>query len=186
MSRKRHAFLLVIAAAMPATAYAENWFSNTYRGWCNEFRSNNRWPEQFLDHDRAAARAPFQAMVASGWRSQNTLSDYHFDDLNGDLNETGRLKLKSILFETPVAWQSIYVLRADDPDMTKKRVKSVQEMALGLTRGEPLPPMYETSVAPRGARGDVTTAVHQGLVEGAPAPVLPPAQRDSGSSAGGS
>lgn len=186
MSRKRHAFLLALLAAMPATAYGENWFSNTYKGFCNEFRANNRWPEQFLDHDRSAVRAPFQQMVAAGWRAQNTLSGYHFDELNGELNETGRLKLKSILFETPVAWQSIYVLRADDPDMTKRRVKAVQAMALGMSRGEPLPPMYETSVEPRGARGDVTTAVHQGLIEGAPAPVLPPAQRDSGSEGSGS
>jgi hypothetical protein len=186
MSRKRHAFLLAILAAMPATAFAENWFSTTYRGWCADYRYNNRWPEQFLDHDRAAVRAPFQQMVAAGWRSQNTLSDYHFDELNGDLNETGRLKLKSILFETPIAWQSIYVLRADDPEITKQRVKAVQAMALGLSRGEPLPPMYETNIEPRGARGDRITTVQQGLIEGAPAPVLPPAQRDSGSEGGGS
>lgn len=186
MSRKRHAFLLAILAAVPATAYGENWWSNTYKGWCNEFRENNRWPEQYLDHDRAAVRAPFQQMVAAGWRSQNTVSDYHFDELNGELNETGRLKLKSILFETPVAWQSIYVLEADDPDMTTKRVKAVQAMALGMTRGQPIPPMYLTRTEPRGARGDRTNAIHQGLMEGAPAPVLPPAQRDSGSEAGGS
>ena len=180
----RHAFLLAIAALVPATAMAENWFSNTYRGFCNEFRNNNRWPEQYLDHDRSAVRAPFQAMVAAGWRSQNTLSGYHFDDLSGELNETGRLKLKSILFETPMDWRSIYVLRADDPKVTALRVKAVQAMALGMLQGEALPPMYETSVEPRGARGDVTNGVHQGLIENQPAPVLPPAQRQQGSSAG--
>jgi hypothetical protein len=155
----RHAFLLAIAALVPATAMAENWFSNTYRGFCNEFRNNN-------------------------WRSQNTLSGYHFDDLSGELNETGRLKLKSILFETPMDWRSIYVLRADDPKVTALRVKAVQAMALGMLQGEALPPMYETSVEPRGARGDVTNGVHQGLIENQPAPVLPPAQRQQGSSAG--
>ncbi|MCE9604312.1 MAG: hypothetical protein K8U03_05340 [Planctomycetia bacterium] len=184
MSRSRHACLLAIAALLPASAFAENWFSNTYRGFCNEFRSNNQWPEQFLDHDRAAARAPFTAMVAAGWRSQNTLSAYHFDDIAGDLNETGRLKMKSILFETPVDWRSIYVLRADDPAVTTVRVKAVQAYGLGLLQGEALPPLMVTTVEPRGARGDVTNGVHQRVMENAPVPVLPPAQRDTGSSSG--
>lgn len=186
MSRSRHAFLLALAALMPATAYSENWFSNTYKGFCREFKYNNQWPEQFLDHDRSAARAPFTAMVAAGWRSQNTLSGYHFDDLSSELNETGRLKLRSILFETPLDWRSIYVLRADDPKVTTARVKAVQAMALGMLQGDQMPPLYVTVNEPRGARGDVTNVVHQGLMENAPAPVLPPADRQSGSSAGGS
>jgi len=186
MSRTRQAFLLAIAALVPTTAYSENWFSNTYKGFCNEFRSNNRWPEQYLDHDRSAARAPFTAMVAAGWKSQNTLSAYHFDDLSGGLNETGRLKVRSILFETPVEWRSIYVLRADTKAMTDARVSAVQAVALAMLQGDPMPPLMVTTAEPRGARGDVTNTVHQGLLENQPSPVLPPAQRDQSSSAGGS
>lgn len=111
-------FILTIAALAPAVAAAgDTWWAGTWKGWKREFHHNNVWPEQYLDHDRAAARAPFEMMVANGWRLQNTISSYHFNEQTGELNETGRLKLKSILFETPAAYRSIYILRrrpADD------------------------------------------------------------------------
>lgn len=172
--------ILTIAALAPTVAFAaDTWWAGTWKGWKREFHHNNVWPEQYLDHDRSVARAPFEMMVANGWRLQNTISSYHFNEQTGELNETGRLKLKSILFETPAAYRSIYILRADDPRMTAARVKSVQEQGLGLLQGELLPPMMITSTDPRGARGDWTNGVHQRFIESAPPPVLPEYQRQT-------
>lgn len=172
---------IVWALALSTTSSyaADTWLRGTWKGWCREFRHNNVWPEQYLDHDRSAARAPFEMMVANGWRTQNTISSYHFNEQTGELNETGRLKLRSILFETPPEYRSIYVLRSDDPAMTAARVKSVQEHGLGMSQGELLPPVMLTTIDPRGSRGDWTNGVHQRLIESAPAPVLPEYQRAS-------
>ena len=81
------------SAASPASASAENWFS--WRPWASHTAQNIRWPEQFLDHDRSAARVPFAAMIANGWRAQNTISTYHFNEITGELNDTGRLKVRA-------------------------------------------------------------------------------------------
>ena len=177
----RRFWLLSLALLVPVSAHAaDTWWAGTWKGWKREFRHNNVWPEQYLDHDRSAARAPFELMVANGWRLQNTISSYHFNEQTGALNETGRLKLKSILFETPTDFRSIYVLRADDPQMTAARVKSVQEMGMGMLQGvEPLPPVMITTKEPRGARGDYTNKVHTTFAESMPPPVLPEYQRET-------
>ncbi|MGC3970624.1 MAG: hypothetical protein QM775_25795 [Pirellulales bacterium] len=128
--------ILAVALSCAGSGFAaDTWWRGTWKGWKREFHHNNVWPEQYLDHDRSAARAPFEMMVANGWRTQNTISSYHFNEQTGDLNETGRLKLRAILFETPPEYQSIFVLRADDPKMTAARVKSVQDHAQALAQG---------------------------------------------------
>lgn len=172
MSRSLAVSMLVAAAALaPVSASADNWF--TWRPWAFHTKQNVKWPDQFVDHDRGAARAPFQAMIANGWRSQNTVANYHFNEETGELNDTGRLKVRSVIMETPVEWRAVYVLRADSPDLTANRVKAVQEYAVELSQGEPPPPVLVTVIEPRGTRGDVANGVNQRFMENAPAPVIP-------------
>lgn len=182
MSRSLGALLVVTAAALiPALATAaENWL--TWRPWAFHTAQNIKWPEQFLDHDRSAARAPFNAMIANGWRAQNTIATYHFNEETGHLNDTGRLKVRSVMLETPVEWRTLYVLRGDTQQLTSERLRSVQEYALELSQGENPPPVLITTVEPRGTRGDVANGVNQRFMENAPAPVLPQANRSSASS----
>jgi hypothetical protein len=179
MSRKSWLLTLCLTLFAGNVVQAENWFS--WRTWRSNWAENNRWPEQHLDHDRCAARAPFQVMIANGWRAQNTVATYHFSESDGMLNDTGRLKVRAILFETPVEWRTIYVLRGDRAEVTAARVRSVQEYAISELQGEACPPILVTTIEPRGTRGDVSNGVNQRFMENAPAPVLPQAQReDSG------
>lgn len=177
--RRSWVVLALALLSTGSTQAADTWLRGTWKGWCREFHHNNVWPEQYLDHDRSAARAPFELMVANGWRAQNTISSYHFNEQTGELNETGRLKLRSILFETAPEYQSIYVLRSDDPKVTAARVKSVQDHTQALAQGAPTPPVLLTTIDPRGSRGDWTNGVHTRWMESAPAPVLPEYQRAS-------
>jgi hypothetical protein len=172
MSRSLAAKFVVAAAALsPAVVSADNWF--TWRPWAFHTAQNAKWPEQYLDHDRSAARAPFAAMIANGWRSQNTVANYHFNEGSGELNDTGRLKVRSIVLETPVEWRTVYVLRGDQAQITDARVKSVQAYVAELSQGDVPPPVLITTVEPRGTRGDVANGVNQRFMENAPAPVIP-------------
>lgn len=178
MSRPWFAWLIVPVVLAPALVRAENWFA--WRTWSSHTAQNIHWPEQYLPADRIAARAPFAAMIANGWRSQNTVSTYHFNEETGELNDTGRLKVRAVMFETPAEWRTIYVLRADRADLTAARLKAVQELAAELAQNEPAPPILVTNIEPRGMRGDVANRVSQQFIENAPIPVLPEANRDDG------
>jgi hypothetical protein len=180
MLRSAPVVLAVFASLLPASASADNWFS--LHTWAAHTRANNRWPEQFLDHDRSAARAPFAVMIANGWRSQNTISTYHFNEETGELNDTGRLKVRAVMLETPVEWRTLYVLRADRTAATAARMKSVQEYAQELAQEEAIPPVLITTIEPRGTRGDVSNDVQLRFMENAPAPVLPATSREESGS----
>lgn len=179
MLRHGLAWLIVPAVLAPVAARGENWLQ--WRTWSSHTAQNIRWPEQYLPADRIATRAPFAAMIANGWRAQNTISTYHFNEETGELNDTGRLKVRSVLFETPAEWRTLYVLRADRAELTSARLKSVQDYAAKLAQDEPVPPVLMTTVEPRGMRGDVADRVGRQFIENAPAPVLPEANRDDGS-----
>jgi hypothetical protein len=179
MVRSRWLWLLAFTLIVPQAVSAENWFY--WRTWRSHWRENVAWPEQYFDADRSAARAPMQLMIANGWRAQNTISNYHFDEETGMLNDTGREKVHSVLFDHPPEWRTLYVLRGHKAEQTAARMKAVQDYALNELQGEPLPPVLMTTIEPRGTRGDVTQKVSTGFMENAPAPVLPQAQReDSG------
>lgn len=176
MLRSSPAWLVVLVALAPVSAEAENWFQ--WRTWSSHTAQNIRWPEQYMPADRVAVRAPFAAMIANGWRSQNTISTYHFNEETGELNDTGRLKVRSVMFETPAEWRTIYVLRADRAELTAARLKAVQDFAVELAQNEPAPPVLVTTVEPRGMQGVVANRVSQQYLENAPIPVLPDANRE--------
>jgi hypothetical protein len=172
MVRLKVALLTILVAHCAVTvARADNWFY--YGTWHRHVCQNVRWPEQHFDHDRIAARAPLQAMIANGWRTQNTISNYHFNEITGELNDAGKLKLRAVLYESPAEWRTIYVLRADAPDISAARMQSVQKIAGELMQGDPVPAILPTTVEPRGTRGDISNRVNGAFMENAPAPVLP-------------
>jgi hypothetical protein len=176
MSRSIVALFAGLVTLFPGVALADHWLS--WHTWSAHTHANIRWPEQFLDHDRSAARAPFAVMIANGWRAQCTISTYHFNEETGALNDTGRLKVRSVMLETPAEWRTLYVLRADRNALTEARVHSVQEYARELAQGDSTPPVLLTTIEPRGTRGDVSNRVNQQFMESAPAPVLPTISRE--------
>lgn len=168
--------LAVLFAA--EASQAENWFSTKWNGFCAAVKRNNAWPEPFIPADRYAARAPFAVCVANGWRVQNTLTDYHFNDDTGTLNEAGELKLKTIVTQTPLAYRTVFVLRADDAAETASRIASVQQ-TLARQCTETDVPVVDTNVAPRGSPAYYIVDVDRSFRDSAPAPRLPAAQGGS-------
>lgn len=182
MQLSRRCLLFALAAwtaSSAVSARADNWCTRTYRGWCGQYYDAVQWPDQYLPHDRCAVRAPFAAMVANGWRAQNTICAYHFNEVTGELNDTGMLKLQSVLQNAPPEFRQLYVLRGNTPEITAQRMREVQEQAATISQGEGVPPVMVTTLEPRGIRGEVVSGVNTRYLENAPVPQLPQVTRST-------
>ena len=113
-------------SAAPAKA---QWFANFWSGVHRDYHRNKDWPEQFLRADREAVTVPLGLMVANGWRRQNLLSDYHFNDDAPQLNQAGELKVQFILTQMAPQRRTIFVQRGSSPDVTATRMAVVQRTA---------------------------------------------------------
>jgi hypothetical protein len=145
-----------------------------------DFHRNNAWPEPFQQADRAAAREPFAIMVNNGWRMQNTLGTYLFDDTQ-QLNRAGEIKLRWILTQAPHHRRAVFVLQGHTPQETAVRVESVQQAISRMVPAGPLPPVMLTDTEPEGGSGEYYDAVNRALQSSLPSPRLP---ASSASSAG--
>jgi hypothetical protein len=141
-------------------------------------KRRNCWPKPFVCPDRQAARAPFHVMVGHGWRQQNLIAHYHFDEEDGHLLTAGRNKIRWVLREAPTPHQTIYVQRADDPSETANRVDQVQQFAIELTPHGQLPLVVETDISPRGWSGQWVDAIDREWQKSIPKPVLPECSGD--------
>ena len=74
------------------------------------------WPEPFSAADREATIAPFGQMVANGWRRQNLISDYHFNDEDTQLTVAGEQKVRYILTQKPPSRRTIFVQQGLTPE----------------------------------------------------------------------
>jgi len=146
--------LTLIVASTAAAAMAE--------GICgclaNEVRQRQCWPEPYLSADRAVATAPFAIQVANGWRKQNMLGEYHFQQGTGQLTEAGRLKVRWILQTGPKQHRLLYVHSAGTPEETDARIAAVEQLASRLAPGD-VPPILSTTIADDGWPADQVDAI---------------------------
>ena len=173
-----------MSLSVASTALAENFITRPFTRFWNMYQRNNAWPETFIPADRAAARAPFAICVANGWRAQNTLSEFYFDDATKTLNEAGDLKVKAVLTATPPAYRTVFVLRGSSPDETAARIAAVQAAVAKYAAPGEFAPVVETTIEPHGAPAEYIVDVERAFRESAPEPRLntTPATSGSGSS----
>ncbi|MCO6044625.1 hypothetical protein NG895_11970 [Aeoliella sp. ICT_H6.2] len=94
--------------------------------------ANAMWPYPYVCPDRVWAHAPFDIMVANGWRRQNLLGAHHFDPQTGKLTRAGELKVEWILTQTPPSRRQVFVERSMNDDVTQNRIAQAQQFANGL------------------------------------------------------
>jgi hypothetical protein len=188
MRRSFAAFATGLAVLLSAGATrGEGWLKNGWHNFCAATQRNNAWPEAFVPMDRAATRAPFVGCVVAGWRVQNTLSDYHFEEGAGVLKESGMIKVMRIVTEAPPDFRTVFVVRANTAQLTAARIASVQEAAARYALPGDHPQVGETFVAPRGAPAYYIVDVDRSFRESTPEPRLPTrASSTTASSAPGS
>lgn len=181
------ALIAALAVVLSAgTSRGEGWLKGCWHNFVAVTQRNNAWPEAFTPIDRTAARAPFVGCVAAGWRTQNTLADYHFEEDTGALKESGLIKVKKIMTEAPPEFRTIFVLRADAAQVTAARIGSVQEAAARFAVPGDHPRVGETYVAPRGAPAYYVVDIDRSFRESTPDPRLPERASSGGASSMGS
>jgi hypothetical protein len=176
-------FLWTIAiSAAPAQA---QWFTNFWDGVHRDYQRNVAWPEPFIRPDRDGVNMPFAIMVANGWRRQNLISDYHFNDDNQKLNLAGETKLRFILTQMPPARRTVFVQRGLTSDVTSKRLDLVQQAAVNVMGDKSAPHVVESDLPNDGTPADDINAVARRFQSTRPDPRLSNASSGGGSGGGG-
>jgi hypothetical protein len=155
--------------------------------WDNYWRDyhrNKMWPEPFLMLDRQSVIAPFATMVANGWRRQNLLSDYHFDEETNQLNVAGEMKVRFILTQMPPSRRTIFVQRGLTPDVTAARIGVVDRAALRVTPGGAMAGIVESDLPNDGWPADEVDSVARRYYKTQPDPRLKSVSGADQSSAG--
>jgi hypothetical protein len=129
-------------------------------------------------------RLPFSTMVANGWRRQNMLGDYHFEQGTGQLTEAARLKIRWILTAGPEQHRLIYVHIADNDPETSARVMAVQQLASQISPAN-LPPVLTTSISDEGWSASQVDVIERRYLGSQPSPRLAPTTSPGGAGGGG-
>ena len=184
MLRVRVFLLTCLTTLLAATSAPAGWHEFWDRVHL-DFHRNNCWDEPFTTIDRRAARAPFAAMIHSGWRSQNTLGKHYFDRETNVLNEAGEQKLFWIVNHAPEPYRTIFVTQSLETDVSEQRIDSVQQSLVQMLPEQALPAVLPTREEPRGWPADYIDAIDRKQQSTLPAPRLPSFQA-AGSVGGGS
>jgi hypothetical protein len=178
-------FSLLVVGSTAANAQCKHGGScetGFFEQFAADFAERNAWPYPYVCPDREAVRAPFAIMVQNGWRRQNMLTDAHFKDQGAELTDAGKLKIQWILTGVPSPHRTIFVHRADTPELTEARIRSVQQLA---SKGSPdgsVPAVLESTVSPAGWPADKADAVSRKFHTALPLPQLPKDQGGEGGS----
>ena len=118
--------LLVIVCLGTATPAKAQWFEKFFDRFKRDYHRNKMWPEPFLQADRQATMAPFAIQTANGWRRQNLISDYHFQD-SEQLTLAGEIKLRYILTQMPPGRRTVFVQQGTSAEVTQGRLAAVDK-----------------------------------------------------------
>jgi hypothetical protein len=174
------------AHAESAAPAQSGWWSRFCADVHRGYHRNNAWPEPFFWGDREATMKPFGIQVANGWRRQNLLSDYHFNEANPQLNLAGESKLRYILTQMPPNRRTVFVQRGLTPDETAMRVELVQRAANRMSTGGYIADIVESDLPNDGWPADDVNAIAQRFQATRPDPRLKNASSGDGGGSGGS
>jgi hypothetical protein len=149
-------------------AWRQFW-SNTKRDW----HRNNCWPDPFVYPDRASTVAPLALQVSNGWRMQNLVGEYYFDNRSHQLTAAGRDRVRWIVTQAPAQFRTVFVQRGNTPDQTAMRVDSIQKFAAEMFPTGELPAVVDTNLQPRGWPADYINTVYSTFEKSTPSPRLP-------------
>ena len=165
-------------ALATGTATASDW-SAFWHGVHTDFYRNNTYPEPFNTLDRARVREPFCIQVDNGWKHQNTIGTFLYDQETQHLNRAGELLVKWIVTQAPHHRRAVFVLKGETPEMTAVRVESVQVAVAKYATG-PVCPVLLTDTEPTGWPAGHIDNMTQQFNSTIPAPRLPAGGGDGG------
>jgi hypothetical protein len=158
-------------------------FNQFWHGCQMTFYRNNSWPEPFLTADKMAVRTPYCIMTDNGWKMQNTIGTYLFDNDTQQVNQAGELLVKWIITQAPVHRRAVFVLKGDTAEATNARVQSVQ-VAVAKYADGCVCPVLLTNTEPAGWPASYIDSISQQYSATIPSPRLPPRQSAGGGQGG--
>jgi len=159
----------VLMGSFSGTADAD-WPTHTHQMHIDIAR-NNTWPQPFRGMDANAVLAPFEIMKNNGWRDNNTIGGMMFSEAG--LTEAGKLKVATVVTNSPSNRRSIFVQAGQSQEETALRIESVQVAVSQLVPSGPLPEILVTHASPSASPGAYQTAVHRAIQRTTPIPRLP-------------
>lgn len=175
---------LGLAAAACVSQADAGW--NEFWSRCKlDYRRNVAYPEPFATADRELTRNYWEQTEANGWRLQNTLGSFLFEDTTNQLNVAGERKIRWILTSAPVHRRQIFVLRGDSQAISAQRLTAVQEYVSQLVGDGNLPPVVLTDHDAPGIPGEYLKGVDDLYWKTQPAPRLPSSTGGAGGGGGG-
>lgn len=176
--------VLSVFLGTASTAQAQ-WFDKFCANFKRDAHRNAMWPEPFLQADRQATMAPFAIQVANGWRRQNLMSDYHFQEGTVQLTLAGESKLRYILTQMPPARRTIFVQQALTADETAARIQAVERASSRMVPPGMVAQVVESNLPNEGWSAEDIDAVTRKFNASRPDPRLP-ASSEMSTGTGGS
>jgi hypothetical protein len=173
----RQSFLAAIAllSTLVSVQSADaDWFEHHYHNIKRGYHRNVAWPWPYVCPDRVAVREPFRMMVDNGWRRQNLLGPHHFNAQSNRLTTAGELRVHWIMTQAPPERRSIFVERADSPDVTSQRLAVAREYAMRVSVDGQEPQTFESHLVSEGRPASIVDATNVRFYESMRPPVLPP------------
>jgi hypothetical protein len=152
---------------------------------CEEaYIDNSIWPRQYINPARRGICQATELMTRNGWRRQNLLGKYHFDETGEKLTEAGRLKVDWILTQAPPQRRTVYIERAGEAEQTAQRIEAVQQLVTNMTPTGANADVQETHVRDEGHSAATVDAVFTGFSQNQRTPSLPSSSSGGSSTAG--
>lgn len=178
--------ILVLSVFLGTSSTAQaQWFDKCCEAFKRDYRRNTMWPEPFLQPDRQATMAPFAIQIANGWRRQNLMSDYLFQEGTNQLTLAGESKVRNILTQMPPNRRTIFVQQGLTPEETQGRIQAVERAAERIVPPGMVAQVVESNLPNEGWPAEDIDAVARKFNATRPDPRLPAGGISSGGSGAG-
>ncbi|MGI9427958.1 MAG: hypothetical protein ACR2NM_04830, partial [Bythopirellula sp.] len=115
----------------------------------------------------------YNAMINNGWRRQNLLGNYHFNEQTNELTDAGKLKVNWILSQAPLQRRSVFVQRAGEEVTTTARIAAVHDYAGNMSPSVGQVDVNDTHIVAEGHAASSVDNVFVGYEANRLPPVLP-------------
>lgn len=147
------------------------------------YHENCLWPAQYIPTARCSVNSAYTAMINNGWRRQNLLGAYHFEEGTNQLTSAGKLKTKWILTQAPQDRRMIFVERGLDQSETASRIAAVHSWASNQSPVMEPVQVNDTHIVSEGHTAGSVDNIFVGFQTNQPAPVLQPSAASAGDAA---
>ena len=137
------------------------------------YDANVQWPRHYIPPARRTVCATYAAMVNNGWRRQNLLGNYHFNQQTNQLTNAGKLKVNWILSQAPANRRNVFVQRGVEELETTARIASVHDYAGNMSPNVGQVNVNDTHIVAEGHSASSVDSVFVGYEANRLPPVLP-------------